>query len=275
MEQQDIRFPWVVFRLENDLFSVSARHVRSLVSLDAVAKVPCVPADIRGVMNLRGQVIQLLDLRLRLGMRPVEQAVRDFGDMLDQRRRDHENWLHELRNCTLEQREFKLATDPHQCAFGRWHDAFQARTPDMKKLLKQFDRPHQQIHATAARVMALKAAKKDKEALDLLEAAWQGEFQIMSRLFTALKDEMMQAYRDSWREIALVIEESLGRWALIVDEVIAVEPLESHQLGRDVIPPALAGGIDFAVGKRGCDGSLVLMLTDPVALHNGCAPAAA
>jgi hypothetical protein len=137
-------------------------------------------------------------------------------------------------------------------------------------LLKQFDQPHRQIHGTAEKVMRLKNEQKGKEALALIEATWQGELQVMIRLFEAIKDDITQAYRDSRREIALVFEDSRGRYALIVDEVISVEHLNEQQMVSQLMPCALAEGIEFAIGKRVSDGRLVLMLPNLAALHGEC-----
>ncbi len=116
--------PWVIFHLLDEQFAVSANHVREMVAMPKVVPVPQTPDYIRGVINLRGQVMPVMDLRLRMEMTSLVDETEDLIHLLDQREQDHKNWITELESSVREHREFKLATDPHKCAFGKWYDNF-------------------------------------------------------------------------------------------------------------------------------------------------------
>lgn len=62
---------YLIFRLGEQEFAVDVREVREIVALMPVTRVPGVSSYIRGVGNLRGQIIPVMDLRLRLGVSPV------------------------------------------------------------------------------------------------------------------------------------------------------------------------------------------------------------
>lgn len=144
--------PWVIFHLLDEQFAVSANHVREMVAMPKVVPVPQTPDYIRGVINLRDQVIPVMDLRLRMGMTSLVDETEDLIKLLDQREQDHKNWIAELESSVREQRGFKLATDPHKCAFGKWYDNFKTENRILAGCLRKFDAPHQKIHAIAVNV---------------------------------------------------------------------------------------------------------------------------
>ena len=55
----------VVFELGGQLFGVPASDVRELLRAVAVAPLPGAPAVVKGVINLRGRVVPVLDVRTR------------------------------------------------------------------------------------------------------------------------------------------------------------------------------------------------------------------
>ncbi len=59
---------FLAFELGGDPYAVPVERVREIVRLRPVTPMPRVPEAVRGVISLRGEVIQVLDLRCRLGM---------------------------------------------------------------------------------------------------------------------------------------------------------------------------------------------------------------
>jgi purine-binding chemotaxis protein CheW len=59
---------YVTFTLGKELFGVEVTRAREILSLTQVTEVPQTPAYLLGVINLRGQVVPVIDLRLKLGM---------------------------------------------------------------------------------------------------------------------------------------------------------------------------------------------------------------
>ncbi len=62
----------VTFRLEEEEFGVNIRALQEINRMMPVTRVPKAPAFVEGVINLRGQVIPVIDLRKRIGMAPAE-----------------------------------------------------------------------------------------------------------------------------------------------------------------------------------------------------------
>jgi purine-binding chemotaxis protein CheW len=63
---------YLTFLLEKERYSVPVLKVREIMRLSPVTSVPRMPAFIKGVINLRGKIVPVIDLRERFGL---EQAV--------------------------------------------------------------------------------------------------------------------------------------------------------------------------------------------------------
>lgn len=58
---------WLTFWLDGQLFGASIVHVEQILSMMPITEVPEYPNYAKGVINIRGAIIPLIDLRLRLG----------------------------------------------------------------------------------------------------------------------------------------------------------------------------------------------------------------
>ena len=211
----------VLFRLGNELHALPVNVVREMVRALPAARVPGSQHYMRGVINLRGTILPLLDLRLMLGMTGAMADVEALCELLEQRQRDHEAWLTELERCVRTGDPFTKATDPHKCAFGVWYDNFKTEHLVLRSELSKLDAPHQAIHATAKQALELSERGKQHEALGLIEAKRTGELATLIRVLTDLR----ALIRDQQRELVIVIEEGKRRVGVCVDQIEGVEPL--------------------------------------------------
>lgn len=67
IEKQD-QLQLVAFRLGAEEYAIPIEMVESIIKLGPLTSVPGSPSYIRGVMNLRGRIMSVIDLRLRFGM---------------------------------------------------------------------------------------------------------------------------------------------------------------------------------------------------------------
>ena len=58
----------LTFDLQGDLFAVEAMHVREILDLVTITEVPKSSPFVNGLINVRGKVVPLADLRIKLGM---------------------------------------------------------------------------------------------------------------------------------------------------------------------------------------------------------------
>ncbi len=66
---------YLTFKLEDELFALDIGKVREVLDFTTITKVPQTPDYMRGVINLRGSVVPVVDLRLKFGMVMAEQTV--------------------------------------------------------------------------------------------------------------------------------------------------------------------------------------------------------
>lgn len=75
IETRDRGGKFLTFYLADEEYGVEILKVQEIIGLQPITRVPRTPAFIRGVINLRGKVIPIMDLRERFGMPSAERAL--------------------------------------------------------------------------------------------------------------------------------------------------------------------------------------------------------
>ena len=63
---------WVTFRLENEKYGINVMQVQEVLRVTEIAPVPGAPDYVLGIINLRGNVVTVIDSRKRFGLDPIE-----------------------------------------------------------------------------------------------------------------------------------------------------------------------------------------------------------
>lgn len=63
---------WVVFQLEQNAYGIDVQSVRSIERVIPITRIPNAAPYVKGVINLRGVVTPVIDLRTRLGFEEIE-----------------------------------------------------------------------------------------------------------------------------------------------------------------------------------------------------------
>jgi purine-binding chemotaxis protein CheW len=66
---------YMTFRLGNELFALNVAQVREVLEVSTITRVPAAPDYMRGVVNVRGKAIPVVDLRLRFGLPATPETV--------------------------------------------------------------------------------------------------------------------------------------------------------------------------------------------------------
>ena len=74
----DPMLQWVTFKLAGETYGVSVMQVREVLRYTEIAPVPGAPSYVIGIINLRGNVVTVIDTRHRFGLEP--------GDITDNTR---------------------------------------------------------------------------------------------------------------------------------------------------------------------------------------------
>ncbi|HTV21808.1 MAG TPA: chemotaxis protein CheW [Polyangiaceae bacterium] len=79
---------YLTFKLGREEYGLELVRVREIIALMDITPVPLAPEYVRGVMNLRGRVIPVVDLRRKFGMQPTEDHDRKCIIVCDVQRND-------------------------------------------------------------------------------------------------------------------------------------------------------------------------------------------
>jgi purine-binding chemotaxis protein CheW len=63
---------FLTFTLEDEVYGIEIRYVTEIIGIQPITKVPEVPPYVKGIINLRGKIIPLVDMRLKFGKEPIE-----------------------------------------------------------------------------------------------------------------------------------------------------------------------------------------------------------
>lgn len=68
----DPMLQWVTFRLEGETYGVNVMQVQEVLRYTEIAPVPGAPSYVLGIINLRGNVVTVIDTRSRFGLQTGE-----------------------------------------------------------------------------------------------------------------------------------------------------------------------------------------------------------
>src|SRR5215467_7466264 len=66
---------YLTFKLDSEVYPLDVATVREVLDFTSVTRIPRTPEFMRGVINLRGSVVPVVDLRLAFGMTATEKTV--------------------------------------------------------------------------------------------------------------------------------------------------------------------------------------------------------
>jgi len=66
---------YLTFKLDDEIYALNISHVREVLDFTKISRVPRMPEFMCGVINLRGGVVPVVDLRIKFGMPEKEKTV--------------------------------------------------------------------------------------------------------------------------------------------------------------------------------------------------------
>lgn len=227
---EELKYPYVVFKIEGSYYCLNSKYIATIVQLPHFDKVPAAPANVTGMFRYRDQVIQMLDLRITFGLKPMKEEMDDFEKMIDARKQDHINWVNEFERCVKTEEPFRLGKDPHQCALGRWYDHFTTDNSEVLFHLKKIEEPHRQLHHAAHEVDACTQECDSCRRSECLKNVLSRVMEDNMPTILKLLDETKDLFRSSfYKEMVLLLDGT--KWGIVVDEIVGVEELNIIEQG--------------------------------------------
>ena len=82
-QEDTLQGRYLTFNLGEEVFGLQIRYVTEIIGLQPVTKVPEVPSFIKGIINLRGKIIPVIDMRLKFRKEPVPYTDRTCIVVID------------------------------------------------------------------------------------------------------------------------------------------------------------------------------------------------
>ncbi|PWG63669.1 chemotaxis protein CheW [Sediminicurvatus halobius] len=76
---EDATTQWVTFKLDDEVYGINVMQVQEVLPMTEIAPVPGAPPYVMGIINLRGNVVTVIDTRMRFGL---EQKTPEDGDRI-------------------------------------------------------------------------------------------------------------------------------------------------------------------------------------------------
>jgi len=261
------RLPYVIAGVKGLQLAVSAEYVQEIVRTPRWHEVPNTPRHVRGVINLRGKVLPLVDLRMRMGLPSALEDVEQMIAMLTAREQDHILWLRELLGAVTEGRPFTLARDPTECAFGKWYYSYKPEDIGFASVMSRIEMPHRRIHTIANAVLKHAEQGEHERAKEMILRTEKGDLRTVVKLF----EEARTAFRESQKEVAIVLSVGGKHLALTVDSVGSVEAIAEDTIA-DATPVMGSVKSDLLrkVAQRTNDTGVVFLLDAKALLAGQC-----
>lgn len=230
---QEKNLPWVVFRINNCSYAINTDIIISILSLPShITKVPSSPDYITGIINSRGEILPLIDLRTLFSFKSLETEYNEFRQMIDMRKQDHVNWVIELKKTIEQNTEFKLATNPHKCKLGKWYDNFMSTNSVVSFNLNKLDKPHKELHSMVE--LWEECKKNNSEIKPCQRKEFENNLDELETRILKILDDTKKAFRYHYRQMAISLRNEFMNVAVVVDEVISVQHLECFYNYDDV-----------------------------------------
>ncbi|WDE03959.1 chemotaxis protein CheW [Thalassomonas viridans] len=72
VDTNDEVLQWVTFKLEKETYGINVMQVQEVLRYSEIAPVPGAPSYVLGIINLRGNVVTVIDTRIRFGLETTE-----------------------------------------------------------------------------------------------------------------------------------------------------------------------------------------------------------
>jgi len=160
------------FWVGDELFAINIENILSVTQdLDNLLQPPIKSRGLMGIINYMDEPVAVYNFAEMLAIPSTRQVKSGLVELLNAREQDHVDWIDALEISLKNNVPFEKVRDPSLCVFGKWYDKFQTRDEALMDILKNFDKPHKEIHALADELLDLKEKGQLDDALEKLRIA--------------------------------------------------------------------------------------------------------
>lgn len=75
LEEDTLKGKYLIFLMGNEMYGMEIRYITEIIGIQPITEVPEMPEYVKGITNLRGKIIPVMDVRLRF-----KKAAREYDD---------------------------------------------------------------------------------------------------------------------------------------------------------------------------------------------------
>lgn len=225
-EKSILQLPWIIFKVRDNDYSVNSENVISIVEMpNNIIQVPDVQQYIRGIMDLRGSIIPLIDLKVVFGAKSYKDIINEFSDAIQKVKKDCLDWINELERCIQNEELFTLKTGVRQCGLGKWFYSYNSDDFTINNHLSKLEQPHNMLHdKVKCYIDTLNNDKLTQEEKNNIysDILYKAKTDFVPKIIDILTDTQ-SLLKESLKEMIIVIEYNNFKAGIIVDKVNAIE----------------------------------------------------
>ena len=229
------------FWVSDTLYAIDISKVLTISQeMGSIQSLPAKAKGLVGMVEFQGNAVPVLDFANMLGFASGIENSNSLIQLLADKEKDHIDWVEALEDSLVNGTPFIKAKDPHKCAFGQWYDHFKSRDETLMEVLAEFNKPHQQIHALADKLLDMKQYNQGEKALKLLHYERNITLKRLIKRFEQARTHL----KESTRQVLLYVTEdgSTPTIALRIDDINDVIDFKAEQFkSMDRINTLLTG----------------------------------
>ncbi|MCS6893631.1 MAG: CZB domain-containing protein [Deltaproteobacteria bacterium] len=211
---------YLVFNSKDSDYALEISKIQEIAPIRVLEPVQVKSPWVKGATKIRSKFFYIFDFRKILGLPTILEERQQLVEILNQRERDHVEWLDALYKAITEKTEFTKAKDPTKCNFGKWYYSYKAPDATIRRLLDQFEEPHNRIHSLAEKLLTL-AETDQQKAVEILEDEKRFTLAKMIKLFAELRQVLINNIRSLLIVLGPVFDSA------VVIEVDAIDNLRN------------------------------------------------
>lgn len=232
----------ITFEADGTQYAVPIEQVRYIQKDEAITTRIDTDSGSYYVVRFQGNPIPVVDFAEWTGGKASYVSNKALIETFNQREQDHVDWIDALEHSLRTGKPFTKARDPHQCAFGKWYDAFTTDDDMLADLLKDFDEPHRHIHSLAETLLALQESEGLEAAMVILERERRLTLSRLRELFADARDRL----RSITRPVLVYLTKHDGN--LIALRLSGLSDIESYRADQfSAYEPFATGGKDLPI----------------------------
>jgi chemotaxis signal transduction protein len=220
--------PWLVFKLHNLAYTVNSRIVNGILQYpDTITPVASAPEIFRGLMNSRGGIIPLLDLRALFSLKSTQEDYNEFMALVNDMKSETDTFYFSVSSSIASGEIADFAQETPSTS--KWK--FQALRHQTKDSTSYKELPFSLVELIdefvnySNGVFSLIKNRKQSDEDIRKSPEFSNLKRIKDEIHKVLTDSI-EAYQEKYKEMIVTVSNGDSVLGLIVDEVVAVEFLD-------------------------------------------------